>query len=173
MPEEGGSKSLRMKWRNNFEINEDVSHWYTKFRISRSYGSTAEFESLLIEIGDRDVVVDACLSPLLVRELRKRAINAVWVPEILGDGVSDDEIERQLLLEDSGARANKKREKVLLTRDVQFYRRQRSRAILVNHRTSLFVVGGLTKPELRKELKFIRQEIANQNKLSPSESVHA
>ena len=41
-------------------------------------------------------MVDACLPPhALAEDLRRRNINAEWVPAILGDGVSDDEIERQ------------------------------------------------------------------------------
>ena len=44
------------------------------------------------------MVVDACLfAPVSANDLRRSSVNAIWVPSILGDGASDEEIERQLL----------------------------------------------------------------------------
>lgn len=110
-------------------------------------------ESLLSQIGDRDAVVDACLPPQLAEDLRRRNINAVWVPAILGDGVSDEEIERQLLIGE-GLLWEARKQKVLLTRDVRFSRKLKSRAILVRYRT----INGsmISDQELRKELKILR-----------------
>ena len=106
---------------------------------------------LLDEIGDRDVVVDACLSPQLVEDLRRNHVNAVWVPAILGDGASDDEIDRQLL-----RGFGEKKERVLLTRDVEFYKRIRNRAILVSFKSMTLKTRDLEELDLRKEIKFLR-----------------
>ena len=82
-----------MSWRDNLRATtETVSRSDKSFQI---HGTTYDVEFLLSQIGDRDAVVDACLPPQLAEDLRRRNINAVWVPAILGDGVSDDEIERQ------------------------------------------------------------------------------
>jgi hypothetical protein len=62
-----------------------------------------------------DVVVDACLPPKLARGLRERNINAIWVPPVLGDGASDKEIERQLLIGEGLLWESRSEEKVLLT----------------------------------------------------------
>jgi hypothetical protein len=111
---------------SNHFIKSDAANYL--LRLSSSANN--EIDSLVRQIGDRDVIVDACLPPQMAENLRRRNVSAIWVPAVLGDGVSDDEIERQLLL--SG---NTAREKVLLTRDVKFYRRIRNRAILVSYRT--------------------------------------
>jgi hypothetical protein len=125
------------------------------------YGPYAfDIISLLSQIGNRDVVVDACLPPQLANDLRHNNLNAIWVPAILGDGATDGEIERQLL----AGHWNKQwtsggREKVLLTRDVEFYKRIRGRAILVSYRifhpTSRRIPTNL---EIRKELKRMVQK---------------
>jgi len=88
---------------------------------------------LLDKIGNRDVVVDACLPPQLANDLRGNNVNAIWVPAILGDGASDDDIVRELMLEDRSIWGGSTNQKVLLTRDVEFYRRIQKKAILVNH----------------------------------------
>jgi hypothetical protein len=115
----------------------------------------AEIESLLEKIGDRDVIVDACLPPQMAEDLRNRNVRALWVPAVLGDGVSDGEVERQLLSPGTFVR-----ERVLLTRDVKFYRRIRNRAILVSHRASCCLSGRRranwpSRSDLRKQLKKI------------------
>jgi hypothetical protein len=136
--------------------------WHESVRESEILPRTTEFyrvrsanydvESLLDQIGDRDAVVDACLPPQLAEDLRRRNINAVWVPAILGDGVSDDEIERLLLIGHNYLWEARK-QKVLLTRDVRFSRKLKSRAILVRYRATATM---MTNQELQKELKLIR-----------------
>lgn len=82
-------------------------------------------------------MVDACLPPQLANDLRRNNVNAIWVPAILGDGATDGEIERQLLAGRWDQRwGGGNREKVLLTRDVEFYKRIRGKAILVSYRMS-------------------------------------
>ena len=117
--------------------------------------SPSNFEFLLTQIGDRDAVVDACLPPQLAKDLRRRNINAVWVPAVLGDGVSDDEIERQLLIGEGLIWESRKKNKVLLTRDVKFFRRLRNRAILVRYRD---MVGRplVDSQQLKRELKILQ-----------------
>lgn len=139
-----------MSWRDNLRESEIVSKSDEFFRIRNT---TYDVESLLSQIGDRDAVVDACLPPQLAEDLRRRNINAVWVPAILGDGVSDEEIERQLLIGE-GLLWEARKQKVLLTRDVRFSRKLKSRAILVRYRT----INGsmISDQELRKELKILR-----------------
>ena len=117
--------------------------------------TTYDIEFLLGQIGDRDAVVDACLPPQLAEDLRRRNINAVWVPAVLGDGVSDEEIERQLLIGEGLLWESRKDQKVLLTRDVRFSRKLKSRAILVRYRPTT-IVTRITSQELRKELKMLR-----------------
>jgi hypothetical protein len=106
-------------------------------------------------------VVDACLPPQLANDLRANNVNAIWVLAILGDGASDGEIERQLL----GGRWSQRlggteKEKVLLTRDVEFYKRIPGRAILVSYNVSNSAARKLqTNDKIRRELKrIIRQE---------------
>ena len=91
-------------------------------------------KNLLAQIGKMDAVVDAFLPPQLARDLRERNINAIWVPPVLGDGASDIEIERQLLIGEGLLWESRSEEKVLLTRDVKFCRRLRKKAILVRYR---------------------------------------
>jgi predicted nuclease of predicted toxin-antitoxin system len=83
------------------------------------------------EIGGRVAVVDACLPPQLADDLRERGASAIWVPAIMGDGVSDEEIDRQLLISDWQLSYFKSKRRVLLTKDVEFYKKIRNRAILV------------------------------------------
>ena len=118
-----------MSWRNNPSATAEIVS-----RRGESFLETLnaiyDIELLLGQIGDRDAVVDACLPPQLAEDLRRRNINAVWVPAILGDGVSDEEIERQLLIGEGLLWESRKDQKVLLTRDVRFSRKLKSRAIL-------------------------------------------
>ena len=92
-----------MSWRNNLRATIDATgvNWKRRdftYSLAQSYHDPdAEILSLIKKIGDRDAVVDACLPPKLANDLRRNSVNAIWVPAILGDGVSDDEIERQLL----------------------------------------------------------------------------
>ena len=145
-----------MSWRNNLRQSQVLSGNDEFFRIRNT---TYDVESLLSLIGDRDAVVDACLPPQLAEDLRRRNINAVWVPAILGDGVSDDEIERQLLIGEGLLWETKKKQKVLLTRDVRFSRKLKSRAILVKYHTTS--TSMITNQELRKELKLLRSNEEN------------
>lgn len=120
-----------------------------------------EISPLLEKIGDRDVVVDACLPPQLANDLRRNNVNAIWVPAILGDGASDGEIERQLLVAGCWNKqwGSESREKVLLTRDVEFYRRVRGRAILISYRTSNSSGRRIqSNVAIRKELKRIMHD---------------
>ena len=142
-----------MSWRNNLRTTtETYSRRERSFQI---HGAIYDVEFLLGQIGDRDAVVDACLPPQLAEDLRRRNINAVCVPAILGDGVSDDEIERQLLIGEGLLWESRKKHKVLLTRDVRFWRKLKNRAILVKYRA---MTRGtmITNRELRKELKMLR-----------------
>jgi predicted nuclease of predicted toxin-antitoxin system len=145
-----------MNWRNNFRSSvEKIQN--SGFLLS---DTAFEISPLLSQIGDRDVVVDACLPPQLANDLRSNNVNAIWVPAILGDGASDGEIERQLL----AGRWNQKwgsadREKVLLTRDVEFYKRIRGRAILVSYRLSNPSARKMSSnATIRKEVKRIIRE---------------
>jgi len=83
------------------------------------------------EIAGRVAVVDACLPPQLADDLRERGANAIWVPAIMGDGASDEEIDRQLLISDWLLSYFENKKRVLLTKDVEFYKKIKSRAILV------------------------------------------
>ncbi|MDG6905095.1 MAG: hypothetical protein JRN20_04840 [Nitrososphaerota archaeon] len=139
-----------MNWPGNLRESQIVSRTEGFYRIRNA---TYDVESLLSQIGDRDAVVDACLPPQLVEDLRRRNINAVWVPAILGDGVSDEEIERQLLISGSLPWQARKKQKVLLTRDVRFSRRLKSRAILVRHRSSNGTM--IANEELQKQLRLV------------------
>lgn len=132
-----------MSWQGNPESSSEKFHngaiSKTQYSLRQHYDDyVSEILPLLEKIGDRDVVVDACLPPQLANDLRRSNVNAIWVPAILGDGASDGEIERQLLV---AGRWNKQwgsegREKVLLTRDVEFYKRVRGKAILISYRPS-------------------------------------
>ena len=151
-----------MSWRNNLRATIDATgnNWKrhdVTYSLAKSYHDPGnEILSLIEKIGDRDVVVDACLPPQLANDLRMNSINAIWVPAILGDGVSDDEIERQLLTCSLDQWGNTKKEKVLLTRDVEFYKRIRIKAILVSYRMSNLSARGMTSSAaLRSELKKI------------------
>ena len=143
-----------MSWHNNQSITtEIVSRRRESFLETQN--TTYDIEFLLGQIGDRDAVVDACLPPQLAEDLRRRNINAVWVPAILGDGVSDEEIERQLLIGEGLLWESRKDQKVLLTRDVRFSRKLKSRAILVRYQPTISGTV-ITNQELRKELKMLR-----------------
>lgn len=98
--------------------------------------SNDNLTELLAKIGDKSVVVDACLPPQLVQDLRKNGVNAVWVPAMLGDGASDAEVEARLLRAGWGTFQERQSERVLLTRDVRFYKRIKKRAILVSYKMS-------------------------------------
>ena len=138
-----------MSWHENPRESELLPRTNEFYRIRNT---NYDVETLLDQIGDRDAVVDACLPPQLAEDLRRRNINAVWVPAILGDGVSDDEIERLLLIGQNFLWEARK-QKVLLTRDVRFSRKLKSRAILVRYRATATM---MTNQELQKELKLIR-----------------
>jgi hypothetical protein len=152
-----------MSWRENLRSTTDKLQ--TSSRIPSS--SQPEFEEsyveimpLLYQIGNRDVVVDACLPPQLASDLRRNHVNAIWVPAILGDGASDGEIERQLLRGHWDQRwGGGDKEKVLLTRDVEFYKRIRGRAILVSYHMSSSASKRLRSGvAMRKELKRMLRE---------------
>ncbi len=149
-----------MSWRGNLGSTVDrIQISGSRYSASDSpTGGMFEISPLLNQIGNRDVVVDACLPPQLANDLRRNNVNAIWVPAILGDGASDGEIERQLLV----GRWNQEwakgdREKVLLTRDVEFYKRIRGRAILVSYRVSHSAARRISSNvAIRRELKRIR-----------------
>jgi len=149
-----------MSWRENSKST--TSKVQLNSGVTSSYqdgydDSLREMLPLLNQIGNRDVVVDACLPPQLANDLRQNNVNAIWVPAIRGDGASDGEVERQLL----GGRWNHQwgggeREKVLLTRDVEFYKRVRSRAILISYKASNCTARRIRSNEsIKKELKRI------------------
>jgi len=147
-----------MSWRGN--LRSSVEKFQNSERIPSSLANDYETSSpeilpLLSQIGNRDVVVDACLPPQLANDLRRNNVNAIWVPAILGDGASDGEIERQLLAGRwSQQWGGGDREKVLLTRDVEFYRRIRGKAILVSYRVSSSSARRIqSNSTFRKELK--------------------
>ncbi len=141
-----------MSWRDNFRATTElVSRSNAHLGRERMYDS----ELIINQIGDRDVVVDACLPPQLADDLRKRDINAIWVPAVLGDGVSDEEIERLLLIGEGLLWESRRKEKVLLTRDVKFCRKLHSRGILVKYQNSNSGKQ-MTAEELKKEVKFLR-----------------
>ena len=145
-----------MSWRDNLRSTiESTSENEFEARRTRY-----NFEFLLAQIGDRDAVVDACLPPQLAEDLRRKNINAVWVPAILGDGVSDEEIERQLLIGEGLIWESRKKNKVLLTRDVKFFRKLRNKAILVRYRD---IVGRslVDTRELKRELKLLQNSNGN------------
>ena len=145
-----------MSWRDNLRSTiENTSENQFEARRIRY-----DFEFLLAQIGDRDAVVDACLPPQLAEDLRRKNINAVWVPAILGDGVSDEEIERQLLIGEGLIWESRKKNKVLLTRDVKFFRKLRNKAILVRYRD---IVGRslVDSRELKRELKILQNSNGN------------
>jgi predicted nuclease of predicted toxin-antitoxin system len=151
-----------MSWRENLGSYSDRVQLNRFSSFAEDYGEPmAEILPLLSQIGDRDVVVDACLPPQLANDLRKNNVNAIWVPAILGDGASDGEIERQLLRGKWSQRwGGSDKEKVLLTRDVEFYKRIRGRAILVSYRVSNSASTKMQSNEMiRRELKkIIRRE---------------
>ena len=97
-------------------------------------GNSRSLDELFVWIGDKSVV-DACL-PQLAQDLRRNGVNAVWVPAMLGDGASDEEVEARLLSAGWGTVEQRRSERVLLTRDVRFYKRIRKRAILVSFKLS-------------------------------------
>ena len=69
-------------------------------RFSTGPRTNFNLDLLMEEIGGRVAVVDACLPPQLADDLRERGASAIWVPAIMGDGASDEEIDRQLLISD-------------------------------------------------------------------------
>ena len=103
----------------------------TSVTFLQDLGPTSIYDLLMEEIGGRVAVVDACLPPQLADDLRERGASAIWVPAIMGDGVSDEEIDRQLLISDWQLSYFKNKRRVLLTKDVEFYKKIRNRAILV------------------------------------------
>lgn len=126
-----------MSWRGNLRSCVEKVNDEGRTLFSSRGGYSFEITPLIRQIGDRDVVVDACLPPQLANDLRRNNVNAIWVPAILGDGATDGEIERQLLAGRWDQRwGGGNREKVLLTRDVEFYKRIRGKAILVSYRMS-------------------------------------
>jgi hypothetical protein len=141
-----------MSWRSYFRTNlveacdpsSENPPAQTANHLAPVNDSRKEIQLLLEKIGKRDVVVDACLPPQLATELRRNNINAIWVPAILGDGASDDEILRELFFGNKRLWGNSSNQKVLLTRDVEFYRRVEKKAILVNHRTAKLSGGGFS-----------------------------
>ena len=154
-----------MSWRSYFRTNlveacdpssenslAPPSSDYTPLKDSRK-----EIQDLVDKIGKRDVVVDACLPPQLASELRRNNINAIWVPAVLGDGATDDEILRELFYDDKRLWGNSSNQKVLLTRDVEFYRRVERKAILVNHRTAKLSGGGFAPLTMRHPKKKFRR----------------
>jgi predicted nuclease of predicted toxin-antitoxin system len=143
-------KSIAANEKNDSEQKTDPS-------IQRWNKTSYDVEFLIERIGDRDAVVDACLPPQLVQDLRRNNVNAVWVPAMLGDGASDEEIDRQLLRSDWGVWEEKRRNKVLLTRDVEFYKKVRNRAILVSYRRSALSSEEIQRLDLKREVKLLRQ----------------
>ena len=105
------------------------------YRCRMTLDSNRNLTELLARIGDKSVVVDACLPPQLVQDLRRNGVNAVWVPAMLGDGASDEEVEARLLRAGWGTVEQRRSERILLTRDVRFYKRIRKRAILVSFKS--------------------------------------
>ena len=140
-----------MSWRDNLRSKiESTSENEFETRRVRY-----DFEFRLAQIGDRDVVVDACLPPQLAEDLRRKNIDAVWIPAVLGYGETDEEIERQLLIGGGLIWESRKKNKVLLTRDVKFFRNLRNRAILIRFRDA---VGRslVDSRELKRELKMLQ-----------------
>jgi len=87
-----------MSWNNFRSTTDRVQLNRFSSSLREGYGDPSlEILPLLDQIGNRDVVVDACLPPQLANDLGRNNVNAIWVPAILGDGASDGEIERQLL----------------------------------------------------------------------------
>jgi hypothetical protein len=144
-----------MSWRGNLRSPVNRAQAYERSSNDDYDESVVEILPLLDQIGNRDVVVDACLPPQLAGDLRRNNVSAIWVPAILGDGASDGEIERQLLTGRWDQRwGGGNREKVLLTRDVEFYKRIPGRAILVSYRVSNSAARRYVSNEvIRKELK--------------------
>ncbi|MDA4110992.1 MAG: hypothetical protein OK439_00525 [Thaumarchaeota archaeon] len=149
-----------MSWRKYLRTNLAASCEHPTGNGTRAFtddfysNETPDITLLLELIGGRDAVVDACLPPQLAQDLRRNNVNAVWVPAILGDGASDDEIIRQLLSEHQSSWGDSNNQKVLLTRDVEFYQRIRKRAILISYHMLNSPPSGLNSEiRLRKELR--------------------
>lgn len=149
-----------MNWRNNFRSSVENVQANRDDYFQTNEDSWAEILPLLSQIGNRDVVVDACLPPQLANDLRSNNINAIWVPAMLGDGASDGEIERQLLAKRwNQGWGSEDREKVLLTRDVEFYKRIRGKAILVSYRLTNSSYRRISsQAAIKKEIKRITRE---------------
>jgi predicted nuclease of predicted toxin-antitoxin system len=145
------SKNIAANTKNDSEQNPNSS-------IQRWKRTSYDVDFLIARIGDRDAVVDACLPPQIVQDLRRNNVNAVWVPAMLGDGASDDEIDRQLLRSNWGEWEEKRRNRVLLTRDVEFYNKVRNRAILVSYRPSRISRQEIRELNLKREIKLLRQQ---------------
>ncbi len=111
-------------------MKRPVEPYHGKINLDNNHNLT----ELLGRIGDKSVVVDACLPPQLVQDLRRNGVNAVWVPAMLGDGASDEEVDARLLRAGWGTFEERQSERVLLTRDVRFYKRIKKRAILVSYK---------------------------------------
>lgn len=148
-----------MSWRSNLRSSVELAS-RTGETHTGSQRRNYNFEILLAQIGDRDAVVDACLPPQLAQDLRNHNINAVWVPAVLGDGVSDEEIERQLLIGVGLLWESRKKNRVLLTRDVKFFRKLRNKAILVRYRD---IVGRslVDSQQMKRELKILQNSNDN------------
>jgi len=151
-----------MSWNNFRSTTDRVQLNRFSSSLREGYGDPSlEILPLLDQIGNRDVVVDACLPPQLANDLRRNNVNAIWVPAILGDGASDGEIERQLLRGSWSPRlGGTEKEKVLLTRDVEFYKRTRGRAILVSYKVSNSAARKIQfNDKIRRDLKrLVRSE---------------
>ncbi len=106
-----------MHWKGKAEFN------FYRSLEKRQQISLDYLRNLVTAIGERTAIVDACVSPRLVTELRSLGLDAIWVPAVLGDGVSDEEIQRLLL---------SKGQRVLLTQDVKFFRKMGQDAILLH-----------------------------------------
>jgi len=148
-----------MNWRGNLKSSGEKVQKSFSFDLEEQ---CSEITPLLGQIGNRDAVVDACLPPQLADDLRRNNVNAIWVPAILGDGASDGEIERQLLARHWSEQwwgGGQDKEKVLLTRDVEFYKRIRNKAILVSYHISNASARKIpSEASIRKELKKIIEE---------------
>jgi hypothetical protein len=69
-----------MSWRDNLRSTTDrvQLNKYSSPLPDGYEDLSIEILPLLDQIGDRDVVVDACLSPQLANDLRRNNVNAIW-----------------------------------------------------------------------------------------------
>ncbi|MEO9319962.1 MAG: DUF5615 family PIN-like protein [Nitrososphaera sp.] len=112
-------------------------------------------DEILCLVNGRSVIVDACVSREIVRKLADRGIKARHVTD-MDPKMTDDEIAQIMLPDD-----------VLITKDVDFARTLRERAILLPHMQQ----SGVNAAGLEKKKKLPKIKLSKEVKAAAKDSI--